>query len=54
VPIGEPWFPGSACTHELIALPYGDRSERAGFAGQRQAHPALRPAEVERARPNGL
>jgi hypothetical protein len=22
VPIGEPWVPGSACTHELIALPY--------------------------------
>jgi hypothetical protein len=22
VPIGEPWVPGSACTHGLIALPY--------------------------------
>jgi hypothetical protein len=22
VPIGEPWVPGSSCTHELIALPY--------------------------------
>jgi hypothetical protein len=51
VPIGEPWLPGSTCTHELIALPYayGPDFEICSWSGGHTRILAVQPiTEAER------